>query len=80
MSWDQDDALRDAILADIRAQIPEEMQPGDVTVHMVADTLDISEPRALYYLKKMERDGRLISLRAHVPGARVPMKVWRKAP
>ena len=78
MTWDQDDALRESILADIRAEIPEDMQPGDVTIQMVADSLGVSRSKAAYTLQKMETDGKLVSVRANVPGARTPMRVWRK--
>ena len=78
MTWDADDALRESILADIRAAIPEDMRPGDVTIQMVADSLGVSHSKAAYTLQKMERAGQLISVRAIVPGARTPMKVWRK--
>ena len=76
--WSQDDALRDALIAEIAAEIPQPMQPGDITIDMLADRLGITHSRADYTLHKMEREGKLISVRAVVPGARVPMKVWRK--
>ena len=78
MTWDQDDSLRDSILADIRREMPADMQPGDVTIQMVADALGCSPPKARYHLIRMESEGKLISVRANVPGARTPMKVWRK--
>jgi len=78
MTWDQDDSLRDSILADIRAALPADMQPGDVTIQMVADSLGVSHSKAAYTLQKMEADGKLVSIRANVPGARTPMRVWRK--
>lgn len=76
--WDRDDALREALIAEIAAEIPQPMQPGDITIDMLAESLGITHARAEYTLKKMERDGRLLCVRAVVPGARVPMKVWRK--
>ena len=76
--WRDNDALRDALIAEIAAEIPQPMQPGDVTIDMLAESLGITHSKAEYALKKMEREGRLLCVRAVVPGARVPMKVWRK--
>lgn len=76
--WSQDDALRDALIAEIAAEIPQPMQPGDITIDMLAERLGITHSRAEYALKRMQRAGRLVCVRAVVPGARVPMKVWRK--
>ena len=77
--WSTDEAKRAALIAEIVADMPEQMQPGDVTVDMLAESLGITHSRAMYQLEKMERDGKLVAVRAVVPGARVPMKVWRKA-
>ena len=77
--WRDNDTLRDALIAEIAAEIPQPMQPGDVTIDMLAESLGITHSKAEYALKKMEREGRLLCVRAVVPGARVPMKVWRKA-
>lgn len=79
MTWDQDDTLREALIAEIAAEIPKPMQPGDVTIAMVAERLGITPSQAEYALKKQERAGRLVRVRALVPGSRVPMRVWRKA-
>ena len=76
--WENDDALREALIAEIAAEMPAEMRPGDVTIPMLAEQLGITESKASYTLKKMERAGRLISVRANVPGARGPLRVWRK--
>ena len=76
--WAHDAALRAALIAEIAAEMPAEMQPGDVTIDMLADSLGITHSKAAYHLQRMERDGKLVSVRAVVPGARVPMKVWRK--
>ena len=76
--WQQDETLRAALIAEIAAEMPAEMQPGDVTIDMLAEALGISHSRAAYQLQTMEREGKLVSVRAVVPGARVPMKVWRK--
>jgi len=46
---------------------------------MLAERLGITHSRAEYALKRMQRAGRLVCVRAVVPGASVPMKVWRKA-
>jgi len=77
--WSQDDALREALIAEIAADMPQEMRPGDVTIDMLATALGITRSRAAYQLQCMERDGKLVSVRVVVPGARTPMKVWRKA-
>ena len=77
--WTHDAALRDALIAEIAADMPGEMLPGDVTIDMLAEALGITHSRAAYQLQTMEREGKLTSVRAVVPGARVPMKVWRKA-
>ena len=76
--WRDDDTLRDALIAEIAAEMPGEMLPGDVTIEMLAEALGITRSRAAYQLQTMEREGKLTSVRAVVPGARVPMKVWRK--
>ena len=76
--WTHDAALRDALIAEIAADMPGEMLPGDVTIDMLAEALGITHSRAAYQLQTMEREGKLTSVRAVVPGARVPMKVWRK--
>ena len=76
--WRDNDTLRDALIAEIAAAIPQPMQLGDVTIDMLAESLGITHSKAEYALKKMEREGRLLCVRAVVPGARVPMKVWRK--
>ena len=72
------DALGEALIAEMAAEIPKPRQTGDGTIDMLAESLGITHARAEYTLKKLERDGRLICVRAVVPGARVPMKVWRK--
>lgn len=76
--WTQDETLRVALIAEIAAEMPAEMQPGDVTIEMLAESLGVTPARAAYALQKAERDGKLVSVRAVVPGCRVPKKVWRK--
>ena len=76
--WSTDETLRAALIAEIAADMPGEMLPGDVTIDMLAEALGITHSRAAYQLQTMEREGKLISVRAVVPGARVPMKVWRR--
>ena len=76
--WTQDETLRAALIAEIAAEMPQEMLPGDVTIEMLAEALGITHSRAAYQLQCMEREGKLTSVRAVVPGARVPMKVWRR--
>ena len=77
--WSTDETLRAALIAEIRRDMPGEMRPGDVTIDMLADSLGITHSKAAYHLQRLERDGKLISVRAVVPGARTPMKVWRRA-
>ena len=76
--WSDHDALADALIAEIAAEIPEPMRPGDITIQMLAERLGITLSKADYTLHKLEQQGRLVSVRAVVPGARVPMRVWRK--
>ena len=77
--WSTDETLRAKLMAEIAADMPQEMRPGDITINMVAESLGITHSRAEYQLKRMQREGKLVCVRAVVPGARVPMKVWRKA-
>ena len=76
--WSTDETLRAALIAEIAADMPAEMQPGDITIEMLAESLGVTPARAAYALQKMEREGKLIAVRAVVPGSRVPKKVWRK--
>lgn len=77
--WQQDEQLRAALIAEIAADMPQEMRPGDITIEMLAESLGVTPARAAYRLQTMERQGKLVSVRAVVPGSRVPKKVWRKA-
>lgn len=77
--WSADEKLRAALIAEIAADMPGEMQPGDVTIPMLSEALGITPSQAEYALAKEERAGKLIRLRVYVPGARVPMRVWRKS-
>ena len=77
--WRDDETLRAALIAEIAADMPQDMRPGDITIEMLAESLGVTHSKAAYHLQRLEREGKLIAVRAVVPGARVPMKVWRRA-
>jgi hypothetical protein len=76
--WTDHDALAKSLIEEIEAQFPQPMRPGDVTVAMYAHIAHVTASVAEARLKSREKLGELISERAVVPGARVPLRVWRK--
>lgn len=76
--WTDHDALAEALIDEIEATFPQPMRPGDITIAMYAEQRHMARSTAASHLQAAERAGKLVSVRAVVPGARVPMRVWRK--
>ena len=76
--WRNHETLAASLIAEIAADMPQEMRPGDVTIAMLADALGITVHAAEYQLGKLEREGRLTSVKVRWPGKRIAIRVWRR--
>lgn len=74
--WSQDDALRDALIAEIAAEFPGPPKPGDLTKADIMASTGWSAPTAAYRLAKLVDEGKLETEMCMIAGRRV--RVWRK--
>ena len=74
--WEKDDALRDALIAEIAAEFPGPPKPGDLTKADIMASTGWSAPTASYRLDKLVAEGRLESEMCMIGGKRI--RVWRK--
>jgi hypothetical protein len=76
--WSNDEAFREALIAELSAELPGEPRPGDLTAEDFAEATGITIHSAEYQLRKLEHEGRLTSAKVRWPGKRIAMRVWRR--
>jgi hypothetical protein len=74
--WTQDEALRDALLAEMVASMPPPPRPGDFTKAQYVAATGQTGPTADYRLGNLVRDGVLETQECTIDGRTV--RVWRK--
>jgi len=74
--WSQDDALRDALIAEIAAEFPKPPRPGDLTKEAIMQSTGWSAPTAAYRLGKLVDEGKLQTEMCMIGGKRI--RVWRR--
>lgn len=77
IDWDNDDARRNKLIAEIIAEFPGPPRPGDLTLTDIMASTGWTAPTAAYRLHKLVSDGRLETEMCVMGGKRV--RVWRKA-
>lgn len=76
--WSADETLRAALIAELAAELPGEPLPGDIRPEDLAEATGITVHAAEYQLGKLEREGRLTSVKVRWPGKRIAIRVWRR--
>ncbi len=74
--WANDDALRDALIAEIASEFPQPPRPGDLTKADIMQATGWSAPTAAYRLSKLVAEGKLETEMCMADGKRI--RVWRK--
>ncbi len=74
--WQNDDTLRDALIAEITAEFPGPPRPGDLTKADIMQATGWSAPTAAYRLSKLVAEGKLETEMCMADGKRI--RVWRK--
>ena len=75
--WQHDDALREALLAELAAEIPPPPRPGDFTKAQYMQATGLTGPTADYRLNGKVQRGELETEECTINGRTV--RVWRKA-